>query len=144
MTGQPFVLQSGKSCLAQLAEHSSVFRPSSCLCNSQGDCCLWPASQPACAREISAGTSSPAAATAPNSLLLGLGEGGQGAEGENSMDVACRPSMESAQHRLSRAPWLHFEWSSQARRRWYLGCVVCGGLEGTAKTVQNNFFDCSF
>lgn len=32
------------------------------------------------------------------------------------MDVACRPSMESAQHRLSRAPWLHFE-SGHHRQR---------------------------
>lgn len=44
----------------------------------------------------------------PPRVSPGLGKGDRGAEGENSTDLACRPGMESAQQRLSRATWMHF------------------------------------
>lgn len=54
--GRPLVLWNSESLLAQLANHPSVFRRSSCPCNSWGDCCLWTAQQSACARRpVSAG-----------------------------------------------------------------------------------------
>lgn len=100
-------MQTGESCLAQQANHSSVVRPSSCVCNSRGDAASGqhhsqrvPGTPAPCA-----GTNSPAAPTA----LKSLPRSWEGAEGEDSMDLARRPGLESAQQRLSRATWLHFE-----------------------------------
>ena len=53
-----------------------------------------------------AGRTSPAAL--PARVSLDPGKGGGAAGGEDGMDQACRPGMESVQQRLTRATWLHF------------------------------------
>lgn len=60
------------------------------------------------------------------------------------MDLACGPGMESAQQRLTRATWLHFESGHHRQGEdgiWDVWFVL--GWKSQPR-LQNSIFDCSF